>query len=213
MTTPDAGKAGIIRRARAFVRRRPLVSTAAAVLVAGLGAWLFFGFFGFHTLFFDEVVDEADPFATTTTLPAPVADDTTEDPVEDVSTTTTVEVDDNGDDDEATTEDSGVATLVEGTFVDRAHPTVGIAKVISDGNQRFLRLEGFKTDNGPDLNVYLATGPADGSPGEFVDLGNLKGNVGDQNYEIGDDVDLAAYTSVFIWCVRFSVAFGAAELA
>jgi hypothetical protein len=62
--------------------------------------------------------------------------------------------------------------------------------VIADGDRRFLRFEGFETDNGPDLNVYLATGPPDGSPGDFKDLGDLRGNIGDQNYEIPDDVDL-----------------------
>lgn len=100
-----------------------------------------------------------------------------------------------------------------GSFIGRAHPTTGLAKVITDGNQRFLRFEGFETDNGPDLNVYLATGSPDGSPEDFIDLGDLKGNIGDQNYELPDDVDLDRYTTVFIWCVRFSVAFGTAPLA
>jgi len=110
-------------------------------------------------------------------------------------------------------ETAQVTTLAEGTFIDRAHPTRGTAKIITDGDRRFLRLEGFETDNGPDLNVYLATGDPTGSPGEFVDLGDLKGNVGDQNYEIDPGVAIDEYTTVFIWCVRFSVAFGAAALA
>jgi hypothetical protein len=46
-----------------------------------------------------------------------------------------------------------------------------------------------------------------------VDLGGLKGNIGPQNYEIGSDVDLDRYSTVVIWCVRFGVAFGAAELS
>jgi hypothetical protein len=46
----------------------------------------------------------------------------------------------------------------------------------------------------------------------FVDLGSIKGNIGDQNYTIGGDLDLAKYRAVSIWCKRFSVNFGAAPL-
>ena len=60
--------------------------------------------------------------------------------------------------------------------------------------------------------MYIGSGPPDGSPGDFVDLGDLKGNIADQNYELTDEVDLSRHTTVYIWCVRFSVAFGAAAL-
>ncbi|MFV2039552.1 MAG: DM13 domain-containing protein, partial [Acidimicrobiales bacterium] len=113
-----------------------------------------------------------------------------------------------------------VITLVEGTFVGRSHPAEGMAVVLTDGtDQRFLRFEDFATDNGPDLNVYLTRADADadagdfGRSGDFVDLGDLKGNVGPQNYEIPADVDLSDYDTVVIWCVRFAVAFAAADLA
>ncbi|MYJ29837.1 MAG: DM13 domain-containing protein, partial [Acidimicrobiaceae bacterium] len=86
-----------------------------------------------------------------------------------------------------------------------------------DGSgQRFLRFEDFRTDNGPDLNVYLSAAPPDAAAGDFdddfVDLGDLKGNVGSQNYEIPAGLDLDHYSTVAIWCVRFGVVFGAAEL-
>jgi hypothetical protein len=45
-----------------------------------------------------------------------------------------------------------------------------------------------------------------------VDLGPLKGNVGDQNYAVATGVDTAAYSSVVVWCARFHVPFGAADL-
>ncbi len=104
-----------------------------------------------------------------------------------------------------------------GTFIDRSHPTEGSARVLGDGSgQRFLRLEDFRTDNGPDLNVYLSAAPPDAPAGDFdndfVDLGDLKGNVGAQNYEIPAGLDLDHYSTVAIWCVRFGVVFGAAEL-
>ncbi len=104
-----------------------------------------------------------------------------------------------------------------GEFISRSHPTQGRVEVLGDGTgQRFLRFEDFRTDNGPDLNVYLSAAPPDAPVGRFtdvyVDLGDLKGNVGSQNYEIPRDLDLDVYSTVVIWCVRFSVVFGAAEL-
>ncbi|MCH8900325.1 MAG: DM13 domain-containing protein [Acidobacteria bacterium] len=201
-----------MNRVKEFVKRRPLVSAIAAAIVLGVGAWLVFGFFGFQTLFIDEEVAEANPFVAGPGASGLAADETTEE-MADAMNEAMDDAGKSGDDpvDEPMAE--GVTTLAEGSFIGRGHPTTGLAKVITDGNQRFLRFEGFETDNGPDLNVYLATGPPDGSPEDFIDLGDLKGNIGDQNYELPDDVDLDRYTTVFIWCVRFSVAFGAAPLA
>ena len=111
-----------------------------------------------------------------------------------------------------------VVTLVSGEFISRSHETSGRALVLNDGSeQRFLRFEDFRTDNGPDVNVWLSSAPPDASARDFlddwVDLGDIKGNVGAQNYEIPPSVDLDRYSTVLIWCVRFSVAFGAAGLA
>ena len=83
-----------------------------------------------------------------------------------------------------------------------------------------LRLVGLDTDNGPDLKVWLASAPViEGRDGwfvfddeEYLSLGALKGNKGNQNYPIPDDADISDLTSVTIWCERFSVSFGAAEL-
>jgi hypothetical protein len=100
-----------------------------------------------------------------------------------------------------------------GTFEgagDGIHNAEGVAKVITlqDGN-RVLRLENLKATNGPDLYVYLAT---DKSASEFVDLGRLKGNIGNQNYDIPQGTDLTKYNTVLIWCKQFSVLFGSAKL-
>ena len=110
-----------------------------------------------------------------------------------------------------------IAVEASGSFIDRSHPTEGSAVVLGDGSgQRFLRFEDFRTDNGPDLNVYLSAAPPDAPAGQFdddfVDLGDLKGNVGSQNYEIPAGLDLDRYSTVAIWCVRFGVVFGTAEL-
>jgi len=100
---------------------------------------------------------------------------------------------------------------LSGTFVDGdwIHKTQGTARIITlDDGSSVLRLEDFKTTNGPDVYVYLAT---DDKATEFVDLGRLKANNGNQNYEL-PDVDLSKYDKVLIWCKAFSILFGTAEL-
>jgi hypothetical protein len=73
-----------------------------------------------------------------------------------------------------------------------------------------LTFDDLDTDSGPDLRVYLIAGEVNenGDPGDFVDLGGLRGNRGDQQHEIPAEVELARYTSVSIWCRAFSVSFG-----
>lgn len=101
-----------------------------------------------------------------------------------------------------------------GNFIDAGdgfHKAEGVAKVIdlTDG-RTFLRLENLKTTNGPDLYVYLSTGK---DASEIVDLGKLKGNIGNQNYEIPAGTDLSKFNTVLIWCKAFSTLFGSAQLS
>jgi hypothetical protein len=105
--------------------------------------------------------------------------------------------------------------LSRGQFESLEHETTGVAQVIETrGGQRVLTLTQFETDNGPDLRVYLSSADANqDSPGdEFVDLGGLKGNIGDQQYEIPPGTDLKRLTQAVIWCRAFSVGFGAARI-
>lgn len=109
------------------------------------------------------------------------------------------------------------ATLSDATsFVSLEHDTSGDLVIGMSGGDRFVRLDGLSTTNGPDLHVYLSANPFDGVEGafddEFIDLGVLRGNLGDQNYLLGASVDLSLYRSVVIWCDRFDAAFGAAPL-
>jgi hypothetical protein len=112
---------------------------------------------------------------------------------------------------------AGPTTLLNGSFISRDHGTRGAASVLDVGGTRYLRIEDLDTDNGPSLYVYLSTntanGPEEAFDDDIVDLGSLKGNVGNQNYELPADVDLTRYASVVIWCDRFDAAFGAADLA
>ena len=92
---------------------------------------------------------------------------------------------------------------------DGVHDVSGDAKVLRVDDTSYLRFENFAAANGPDLHVYLAT---DDGATEFVDLGLLKANNGNQNYEIPEGTDLEKYNKVLVWCQMFSVLFGSAEL-
>ena len=111
--------------------------------------------------------------------------------------------------------------LAEGKFITHEHDTTGSVKILkySDGT-RILRIENLKTSNGPKLEVWLTDAPVieglDGwrvfDDGKFLNLGELKGNIGSQNYSIPSETNLDDYSSISIWCERFSVSFGAAAL-
>jgi hypothetical protein len=114
---------------------------------------------------------------------------------------------------------AGSAALVKGNFKSLAHETKGVATIytLADGKQT-LRLTEFETSNGPDVHVYLTAAEVEkGSDAiksaGFVDLGSMKGNKGDQNYDVPVGVDLSKYKSVTIWCARFGVNFGIASLS
>jgi electron transfer DM13 len=110
---------------------------------------------------------------------------------------------------------TGNVLLSKGRFESLAHHGQGVARVIEvEGGRSVLTLTGFETDNGPDLRVYLSTADADqdSAGDDFVDLGGLKGNVGDQQYDIPRGADLERLTKVLIWCRAFSVGFTAAPL-
>jgi hypothetical protein len=109
--------------------------------------------------------------------------------------------------------------LASGTFHSVAHDGSGNASIyqLSDG-KRILRFTDFKTSNGPDVHVYLVAAD-DATDSDMVkkagyrEIGSLKGNIGDQNYEIPADIDLAKYRAVTIWCQRFAVNFATAPMS
>jgi hypothetical protein len=109
---------------------------------------------------------------------------------------------------------SSVSTIIRtGSFVgagDGFHNAGGLAKVIQLGDGiSILRLENFKSTNGPNVHLYLAT---DKAASNFIDLGRLKANNGNQNYNIPIGTDLNKYDMALIWCKDFSVLFGTAQL-
>ncbi|MGN9776387.1 DM13 domain-containing protein [Micromonospora sp. H33] len=177
--------------------RAPLTWVAVAVLAAGaaVGLWWFQPW----KLVTDTEVDDD---LTVVATPAPPS----------AATSTT-----SG----ATAAPAGPVVVRSGEFVTHEHDTTGTARIVrgADGRLR-LELVGLDTSNGPDLRVWLTDQPVRNGTagwrvfddGRWVELGRLKGNRGDQAYDIPADVDLTGLTSVSIWCKRFAVSFGAAPL-
>jgi hypothetical protein len=175
---------------------KPAWFGAAAVLVVGGIAGLYW--FQPWKLVVDQRVDEAllEPVPLAT---APSADPGTTAPAEPASP----------------------VLVAEGEFVSHEHTTTGTARIVRnpDGSHR-LELVDLDTSNGPDLRVWLTDQPVvDGragwhvfDDGRWVELGRLKGNQGSQAYDLPEGVDPTDYTSVSVWCKRFSVSFGAAVL-
>ena len=115
--------------------------------------------------------------------------------------------------------EKGPMAVTKGNFKGLSHETKGSASIyqLADG-KRSLRLTEFETSNGPDVHVYLTAAEVDKGKDAikaagFIDLGSMKGNKGDQNYDIPAGIDLARYKSVTIWCARFGVGFGIASLS
>jgi hypothetical protein len=117
----------------------------------------------------------------------------------------------------ATSMPAGPVALQRGSFVDGSlpgHHAAGTATVfrLEDGSQ-IVRLEHFEATNGPDLFVTFHTGAnPEQDRGEYFQIAPLKGNIGDQNYELPAGIDLDQYKSVVIWCRTFNVVFGYATL-
>ncbi|MDE0608343.1 MAG: DM13 domain-containing protein [Anaerolineaceae bacterium] len=110
--------------------------------------------------------------------------------------------------------------LLSGAWIeiDPVHRAEGSATIWLAGEERVLRFEDFRVTNGPQLHVLLTKNvPTSifagvGGSGDYIDLGPLKGNVGNQNYSIPAEVDLSEYRSAVIYCVPFRVVFSSAEL-
>ncbi|MEO8106897.1 MAG: DM13 domain-containing protein, partial [Actinomycetes bacterium] len=103
--------------------------------------------------------------------------------------------------------------LAGGAFVADAHPTEGTASLIETADGVVVTLTDFVTDPGPDLKVYVVPKGADVEDG--VNLGSLKGNKGNQQYDVPASLDTASLSggSVVIWCRAFTVSFGSAALS
>jgi hypothetical protein len=202
----------------------PILGAGAVVLLVG------FLLFRPDKLFVDDKVDEslADAFpvaATTQSSTESTAAPVTEDALEELTTTTapsSTESNSNPTEGETTTtttttttQPSGPVAIGDGSFYGIDHSAEGTATVYEQDGAYVLRFED-DTDiqNGPDLFVWLLESDSydGGDPGEFIDLGKLKGNVGGQNYVLPADFDPDVHQFVLIWCKRFAVPFAASPL-
>lgn len=203
-----------------FYRRRGVLITAGviAIPVLALAWWLL------APLFQTDVVDEAFPRAAAAEIPDDMTAEEVEKEMEEAEAVT-VEADDPmpepGDDPADTAEPSGPVVVLTGDVVgaDDFHQGTGTATIYRlDDGSHVLRLEDFEVTNGPDLHVFLSpvadpSGRDDVMADGYVDLGELKGNVGNQNYDIPAEVDIDSIGSVVIYCVPFHVLFSTATLS
>jgi hypothetical protein len=183
------------------------------VILVGILIAIPVGWYLISPLFINETVNEAFPTAEENQVNEPTGEAIATEMVKEATTAGDVEMSE----DMPEPMDSMTA-LFQGEFYNIAHEGMGTATVyqLADGS-RILRFENFEVLNGPELHVYLS--PGDPIPDTVgvelagsVDLGMLKGNIGDQNYDIPADLDLSAFDSVVIWCVPFRVPFSAAPL-
>ncbi len=163
--------------------RKGVASAAALTVALGIFAIVWFEP---QKLFINETVSESLP----STDPSPTTTSTTAPP-------------------------TGV--LASGAFRSLEHETKGTAKLVRLGGGSVLqRFEDLETSNGPDQRVYLSEKPSTlgwrDYGDDYIELGALKGNRGDQNYDVPAGTDLSKYRSAVIWCVRFKVGFGVAPL-
>lgn len=116
---------------------------------------------------------------------------------------------------------SGPVVLHTGQFISHEHETTGTASIIRNENgQHQLVFENLNTSNGPDVHVWVSAGEVvEGLAGfksagdhERIDLGIIKGNKGNQVYDLPADFDVSKWKSIDLWCDRFNVSFGAAPL-
>lgn len=192
------------------LKKRTWIAAGVLAIPAGALAW----WLG-SPLFLDTAVDEA--------FPEPVTS------IEAVDSTSTVPAPDTSDQNDtplpptAPNADAvGKPALIgEGSFVDAdsSHRGTGSAGIyqLEDGS-RVLRFEDFEVTNGPDLHVLLV--PTDASIDRgllaettYFDLGKLKGNVGNQNYDVPEEINLDGPWTVVIYCQPFHVVFSTAQLA
>ena len=209
-----------------FYRRRGVLITAGilAIPAIALAWWLT------APLFQDDVVNEDFPRAATAEIPDDMTIEEVEKEMEEAEEVT-VEADepmpepqlasDEPEETEEPAEPTGPVAVLTGEVIgaDDFHQGTGTATIyrLEDGSH-VLRLEDFEVTNGPDLHVLLSPATDITSRDQldaagYVDLGELKGNVGNQNYDIPAEVDIESIGSVVIYCVPFHVLFSTASLS
>ena len=181
-----------------------IAAVVVGITVLALAWWLG------SPLFIDQEVDEEFPMSAGAVIPDDMTPEQVESKMEEAAATP----------DATRAEDmpAGAVEFISGSFsgADEFHEGSGSATIYElDSGQQVLRLEEFMVINGPDLRVYLVPDPNPDDRDDvvgYLDLGSLKGNIGNQNYEIPVNVDVTEYGSVVIYCAPFHVIFATAPL-
>ena len=196
-----------------WIRRKPNLMMAGAIVGVALLIFIF-DWFEPHKAFIDERVDEVVPQAETViqedAAPTTSSDSsagTTPLPADETSVVVTTLV-------------PPVAypvLLSQSVLIDVAHGGSGTVLVLElEDGSRVLRFEDLDVLNGPDLVVILSdrslSGADDYTDGQYLILGELKGNLGNQNYQIPAEVDLSEWATAAIWCRRFNTTFNVASI-
>lgn len=213
-----------------WIRAHRGLAIGGALVALGLAIFVIV-WFEPQKLFIDERVDEtlegfespiaatttAAPAATTTTTTVPPT--TTLPPDDGVTTTSTTTTTTSTTTTTTTAAPTGPVVLHQSELVSPGKAGTGDVFLIElEDGSRIIRFENLDVGNGPDLRVILSPSDlvddrdayhVDG----FYDLGVLKGNQGNQNYEIPDEVDLTQYSTVAIFCIRFNYTFNAATIS
>lgn len=196
-----------------WIRRKPNLMMAGAIVGVALLIFIFV-WFEPHKAFIDERVDEVVPQVETviqegvasTTSPDSSAG-TTPPPVDETSVVVTTLV----------PPVTYPVLLSQSALIDVAHGGSGTVLVLElEDGSRVLRFEDLDVLNGPDLVVILSdrslSGADDYTDGQYLILGELKGNLGNQNYQIPAEVDLSEWATAAIWCRRFNTTFNVASI-
>ena len=180
--------------------RRTFVAAAIAAVVIALGIAL--AVFKPWLLFVNTEVNDVIPSAAAPTSTALADGATSEQPASQPA-------------------DAGPKVVSQGEFVSHEHHTSGTVKVfeLPDGTHQ-LALENLDTSNGPDVQVWFSKGPVvEGLAGlttagqyEHLAIAPIKGNKGNQVYDLPADFRPADWPTLDLWCEDFSVSFGAAAL-
>ena len=182
-----------------------LLAVVVAIPLIAVGWWLG------SPLILDTEVNEDFPMSAEAEVPEDMTRDEVEDLMEEAADEPPTNIEE-----PMPEETPEVAKSGQFTDFDDFHRGQGTATVYTLADETsVLRLENFEVTNGPDLHVLLVPheDPENRDDLEgYVDLGSLKGNLGDQNYGIPDDIDISEYGSVVIYCQPFHVIFSIATL-
>ena len=184
------------------------VAALVAAVVLALGWWLL------SPLFLNTTVHEEFPFSATADMPVGMTRSEAENIMSGMAKVDMEEMEKMPD------EMAEAEKIVSGMFrdADSFHKGSGVATIYRlPSGEGALRFEDLNVTNGPDLRVLLSTHPDPKNKAELNDAGyvhieKLKGNRGNQNYELPDDADLESFGSVIIYCMPFHVIFSVAPL-